>query len=56
MSEICNFLACNKEGLGIFSSELQKLVDLPPNLKFMLSTFLILTQFVITGKQLAGVL
>ena len=36
--------------------ELQKVVDLPPNLKFMLSTFLILTQYEITGKQLNGVL
>ena len=37
-------------------TELQKVVDLPPNLKFMLSTFLILTQYIITGKQHDGVL
>ena len=37
-------------------AELQKVVDLPPNLKFMLSTFLILTRYIITGKQLNGVL
>ena len=37
-------------------AELQKVVDLPPNLKFILSTFLILTQNIITGKQCDGVL
>ena len=31
-----------------WEAELQKLVDLPPNLKFMVSTFLILTQYKIT--------
>ena len=40
----------------LLRSELQKVVDLPPNLKFMLSTFLILTQYIITGEQLDGVL
>ena len=34
----------------------EKVVDLPPNLKFVLSTLLILTQYTITGKQLDGVL
>ena len=38
------------------TAELQKVVDFPPNLKFMLSTFLILTQYIITGKQHDGVL
>ena len=37
-------------------AELQKVADLPSNLKFMLSTILIFTQYAITGKQLDGVL
>ena len=36
-------------------AELQNVVDLPPNLKFMVSPLLILTQYKITEKQLDGV-
>ena len=42
--------------IGKMYAEMQIVVDLPPNLKFMLSTFLILTRYIITGKQLDGVL
>ena len=40
----------------VVGPELQKVVDLPPNLKFMLSTFLMSTQYTIPGKQLHCVL
>ena len=36
--------------------EFQNVVDLPPNLKFMVSLFLILAQCTITEKQLCSVL
>ena len=39
----------------IMSSELQKVVELPPNLKFMVSTFLILTQYKLLKTRLGSV-